>query len=107
MNVNPVNIYNKYEVEKDNPAENIQRLINQNSRNQKIAPTQDDKNSRENQLSLELKNGKDIITQQERSFFVKMFPESGQKLENHVLFNRNGRLNTDSFQKGTIVDARV
>lgn len=107
MNVSPINVYNKYEVQKENSSENINKLINQNPQNGKIIPKQGTKNTPQDQLSLKLQNKNDIITQQERYFFVKMFPESAQKLENHILFNRNGRLLNGSLPKGTIIDARV
>lgn len=107
MNVSPINVYNKYEVQKENPTENIHRLIIQNQRNGKIIPKHDSKNTPQDPFSLKLQNKNDIITQQERFFFVKMFPESAQKLENHILFNRNGRLLNGSLPKGTIIDVRV
>ena len=52
-------------------------------------------------------NGKNIITQTERDFFIKMFPESSEQLSNHILFNRNGRIQNYALAKGTIVDGRV
>ncbi|MGQ9819214.1 MAG: hypothetical protein ACUVQ1_04730 [Candidatus Kapaibacteriales bacterium] len=107
MNVSPINIYNKYEVQKENSPESLPRLINQNLQNSKIIPKQDLKNNRQDQLSLTLQNKNEIITKQERYFFVKLFPESAQKLENHILFNRNGRLLNGSLPKGAIIDARV
>jgi hypothetical protein len=48
-----------------------------------------------------------LLTRKEREFFIKMFPENSNQIENHVLFNRNGRLQTQSFSKGLIVDSRV
>ena len=48
-----------------------------------------------------------IVTQKERRFFIKMFPESSEQLEKHVLFNRSGRLATPNISKGSIVDGRV
>ncbi len=48
-----------------------------------------------------------IVTQKERKFFIKMFPESSEQLEKHVLFNRSGRLATPNISKGSIVDGRV
>lgn len=107
MEVNPVNIYGKYEVKRENLAENIQRQINHNSQNSKVALTQDRQNNHKDQLSLDLKNKDQIITPQERSYIASMFPESAQKIENHILFNRNGKLQSTSFQKGNIIDARV
>ena len=52
-------------------------------------------------------NLKDLVTPNERDFFIKMFPENSAQLENHVLFNRNGKLQAVSPEKGLIVDGRV
>lgn len=104
MNVNPVNIYNKYDVRTEVQTENLQTLINQNS--QKVLPKQRQE-AQKDQLSLDLRDKNKIITPQEREFFVKMFPESSMKIENHVLFDRNGRLQSKDVAKGTIIDARV
>ncbi len=54
-----------------------------------------------------LKSNGNLITQKEREFFIKMFPENQQQLEKHVLFNSNGRLQTHSYSKGIIIDGRV
>ncbi len=104
MNINPVNIYNKYDARVEVQTENIQKLINQNT--QKILPQQRQEPPRD-KFTLELKNKNNIITAQEREFFVRMFPESSTKIENHVLFDRNGKLQTKDVAKGTIIDARV
>lgn len=48
-----------------------------------------------------------IITGSERQFFIRMFPESEEQIKNHVLFNRNGKINTPNINKGSIVDGRV
>lgn len=104
MNINPVNIYNRYDVRTEVQAENLQTLINQNS--QKVLPKQRYEPQKD-QLSFDLKDKNKIITAQEREFFIKMFPESSTKIENHVLFDRNGRLQSKDIAKGTIIDARV
>ncbi len=48
-----------------------------------------------------------IVTQNERDFFVKMFPQNSEQIQNHVVFNRNGRLQSTNTSKGLIVDGRV
>ncbi len=48
-----------------------------------------------------------IITKQERKYFIKMFPESSAIIENHVLFNRNGKVTTPQINKGVIVDGKI
>jgi hypothetical protein len=48
------------------------------------------------------------LSSRERNFFKNLFPESSLQIENHVLFNRNGKtLNANSFTKGMLVDAAV
>lgn len=70
----------------------------------KKATDKNDTISQENNI---LRNPNKLITSQERRFFKKMFPESAQQIENHILFNRNGKVNTPAVTKGTIVDGRV
>ncbi len=48
--------------------------------------------------------GEEVVSRQEREFFIKMFPENSASLERHVLFNRDGRLDEQSIVKGSIVD---
>ncbi len=48
-----------------------------------------------------------VVTQKERKFFIKMFPDSSEQLEKHVLFNRSGRIASPNISKGSIVDGRV
>ncbi|MEJ5287171.1 MAG: hypothetical protein CH6_1279 [Candidatus Kapaibacterium sp.] len=104
MKINPLNVYSQYEVRNQNQADNIQKLINENV--SKVVPKQKQE-PKKDQLSLELKDQNKILSPQEREFFVKMFPESSQKIENHVLFNRNGKVQSYSYAKGLIVDAKV
>jgi hypothetical protein len=54
-----------------------------------------------------LNSESNLITQKEREFFIKMFPENQQQLEKHVVFNSSGRLQTHSYSKGMIIDGRV
>lgn len=52
-------------------------------------------------------NPEKVITKQERKYFIKMFPESSAIIENHVLFNRNGKVTTPQISKGMIVDGKI
>ena len=64
-----------------------------------------DKNvTRKNEQQL---NSNNIITKQERNFFIKMFPESSAQLQQHVLFTRNGKTESPQLSKGSIVDGRI
>lgn len=104
MKVNPLNVYSQYEVRSQDHTENIQKLINENV--SRVVPKQKQEQKKD-ELSLELKDQNKIISPQEREFFVKMFPESSQKIENHILFNRNGKVQSYSYAKGLIIDAKV
>ncbi len=57
--------------------------------------------------SLVLKNPDILITKKERDFFIKMFPENSEQLSKHIVFNKNGKLQTHSYSKGLIVDGRA
>ena len=48
-----------------------------------------------------------VLTKKERTFFMKLFPENSAQIEQHELFNRNGKLTKTSFSKGTILDWTV
>jgi hypothetical protein len=50
---------------------------------------------------------KKIITKRERDFFIRMFPENSRQIENHVLFNRNGKVQNYSYRKGSIFDGKA
>ncbi len=104
MRVNPLNVYSRYEVRNQTQADNIQTLINESV--SKVVPKQNQQEKKDN-ISLQLKDQNNIITQQEREYFIKRFPESAQKIENHILFNRNGKIQSYSYAKGLIIDARV
>lgn len=48
-----------------------------------------------------------ILSDNEKQFFKKIFPESKESLDRHVVFNRNGRVQSKSFSLGTLLDAKV
>lgn len=49
----------------------------------------------------------DLLSKKERNFFINLFPESKNQIENHILFTRNGRIKETTVNKGQLVDARV
>jgi len=63
--------------------------------------------SQASKVNLNSSNTETVVTKKERDFFIRMFPENSEQLEKHVLFNRNGRLQTHNISKGMIVDGRV
>ncbi|MFA7326260.1 MAG: hypothetical protein WC121_06315 [Candidatus Kapaibacterium sp.] len=48
-----------------------------------------------------------ILSDNEKNFFKKMFPESSASLDRHVVFNRNGKVQSKVFALGTMLDAKV
>lgn len=48
-----------------------------------------------------------IITKSERSFFMKLFPESSEQIEKHVVFNRSGRVDSPAISKGRLFDGKI
>ena len=73
-----------------------------------VPQTKPIKQSNENRAKYEtLKSPENLLSQTERDFFVKIFPDNSSKIENHVLFNRKGRLQSVNIMKGTIIDGRV
>jgi len=56
-----------------------------------------------NKFDSELK----LVSSKERKFFKNMFPENAAQLDKHVLFNRNGRVQTANMAKGSIFDAKI
>ena len=58
----------------------------------------------DDQSNRNLYNPKNIITRKERDFFIGLFPENSEQLERHILFNSQGRLQTQNVTKGMIID---
>lgn len=48
-----------------------------------------------------------ILSDSEKNFFKKIFPESKETLDRHIVFNRNGKVQSKSFSLGTLLDAKV
>ncbi len=67
--------------------------------------TVSDKSISQNEFKLD--NTNNIITKRERNFFIRMFPENSRQIENHVLFNRNGKVQNYSYKKGSIFDGKA
>lgn len=80
----------------------------QNDAAQKTGQTQKTRSGQDvNSLQNTGKNYNKVITTQERKFFVKMFPESEEQINNHVLFNRNGKVQNTNVNKGSLVDGKI
>jgi hypothetical protein len=61
-------------------------------------------NDQQKNLNGQMKDKNHIITKTEREFFVQMFPENSEQIERHVIFNRNGKVQSHNVKKGVIVD---
>lgn len=82
---------------------NSDRVSSKNSVNKTDYPQNqklDDFNDKVNQPET-------ILSDNEKTFFKQMFPESTESLDRHVVFNRNGRVQTKSFSLGMVLDAKV
>lgn len=60
-----------------------------------------------NSASLESGSSDNLISRRERDFFIRMFPENSEQLERHVVFNRNGKIQSTTTMKGTLIDGRI
>lgn len=47
-----------------------------------------------------------IITNSEKNFFKEIFPDNANTIENHVVFNRNGKLKQQHHPLGMIFDGK-
>jgi len=111
MKIPGVNAYNTYT---NNSLDDKTELLNSRvngSRNAKIAEAvkqiKDEISISNKNLIGDGINPDKIITKQERKYFIKMFPESSAIIENHVLFNRNGKVTSPQISKGMIVDGKI
>ncbi len=61
----------------------------------------DAQNSNNNTLNSKL------LTKQERNYFIKLFPESKEIIEKHILFNRNAKIQNIETFKGIYIDGKI
>ncbi|MBE2189719.1 MAG: hypothetical protein KGZ71_06230 [Desulfobulbaceae bacterium] len=107
-------ILNSYNTYSNNNADNSLDIaskkpngLNGSTINESIAKVKDEIVLSKESLIGNKINPEKIITKQERKFFIKMFPESSAVIENHILFNRNGKVTNPQISKGMIVDGKV
>jgi hypothetical protein len=102
MSISILNSYNPYIKTNENIAENNKtELKEQNADNNLIRKLS---TSQVQQLNTK---SEDLISQKEREYFIKLFPENYNSLQKHIVFNRNGKLNTLTINKGVILDGKV
>ena len=66
--------------------------------------------SRQNEaqkINAQAQQKENLISSDEKSFFVRLFPESAEKISKHTLFNSAGKSISSNVQKGMLIDARV
>lgn len=49
----------------------------------------------------------ELISNDEKTFFVRLFPESAEKISRHTLFDNAGKSISANVRKGMIIDAKV
>ena len=76
--------------------------LNQNGGLNKVNTSNDESKANGNNSN----RTRNLITQNEREFFIKLFPESSAQLERHELFNRNGKITASGISKGIYFDGR-
>ncbi|MDC1067594.1 hypothetical protein OAQ99_00390 [Candidatus Kapabacteria bacterium] len=91
-----------------------QNYLNGDLANKSVLNNQDLVRSKKLEETLTKDNASDSLgknselNSKERNFFKQMFPESSMKIDNHILFNRNGKtVNANTYSKGMLVDAAV
>lgn len=109
MNAAMIRVYNPYintqNFEKNVATNNTEKLLEKNKVQDKlrISSKQIDKGI-EKYSSF---NSDNIISRDERDYFKKLFPESKELIENHVLFTRSGKTQSIQVTKGIILDNRI
>lgn len=53
------------------------------------------------------KNPNQLLSNSERNYFKKLFPENAEQIDKHIVFNRNARVQSQSVSKGMIIDGRI
>lgn len=91
--------------------ENATRIIKNNSQENVIASKKTEKSKTDNNsTNISQYSSVDpnkVITKKEREFFVNMFPQNAEQIQNHVLFNKSGKTSNAAIFKGTLVDGRI
>lgn len=95
MKINGQILNNKY----DNNLKEID-FSNKVNTNNKV-------NSNTNNEIINDKLTNNLLTKQERNYFKKLFPESGEIIDKHILFNRNAKIQNIETAKGIFVDGKI
>lgn len=93
-----VNLLNTY---KNGYSSSIDEQLSQNG----ITLRKNSLQQKQTNKSIELNNN-ELLTKTERNFFKKMFPENSNQIDKHVVFNRNGKVESIQISKGVIFDGK-
>lgn len=98
MKINGIDAYKSDYVNRPDKTKDIIHEVNKNGTSQtNNKPT----------LKLDINDINELVSNKERDFFIKLFPESSEQLSRHVLFNRNGKLQQQPIMKGLIIDGKA
>lgn len=84
--------------------------LNEIDLNKKVNTSNKVKNESKNGINNNINNDKlynSLLTKQERNYFKKLFPESVEIIEKHILFNRNAKIQNIETAKGIFVDGKI
>ena len=101
MNIPAVKAYTNPVIQNPIPLDEDIKVFSQ-----KAQKTKTNEFNSDNNLNYQ-KNGNGLLSKNERAFFVKLFPENSAQIENHILFTKNGKVQTSNTKLGSIVDGRV
>lgn len=110
MNIPILNSYNPYIQNENNyKINNDDNRLNQEN----ITSKQNEKDksqvlSSEQAYISKLENTQDdLLSQNERDYFMQLFPDRRDIIEKHIVFNRNGKVSQSNLSKGMILDGKV
>ncbi|HAW08886.1 MAG TPA: hypothetical protein DCW42_06935 [Bacteroidetes bacterium] len=110
MSIPILNSYNPYiQNDRNNSSNPEEKKIAQDGIEARQDAKKDATISKLNQSNIsKLSNSQDeLFSQNERDYFVQLFPERKDLIERHIVFNRNGRVSQSNLSKGMILDGKV
>ena len=48
-----------------------------------------------------------VISKSEIQYFQKLFPANSTQIENHIVFNRNGKITETNLNIGSLIDRKI
>jgi len=110
MNIPILNSYNPY-IQNEN---NYQINTDDNKINQDNISSRQDAKERSTDPVLNHSNVNkisnlqdELLSQNERDYFMQLFPDRKELIEKHVVFNRNGKISQSNLSKGMMLDGKI